>query len=1122
MEKRTARLLGFAVIVAACASAARAADEGYFVRKGTWLETIVASRDALSAREAKAEREYAGGKHAFQAVEVKVNGQDRPKPVRIRVAGLQRIYISCESDRQVFLTEFKQVDKHGDALAMAVSKARSLPLAKGGRARIQPRGGRRGDRQSALGSAVLMRAEVALDLAPKAETLEVTIGVTDGKSASLVVRFDRRSEGELARGHDAAAARIFALTEEAFDDPVSYRQRNLERQARIWDENWTTGDWADLAGRYARASGKLSARANELAKACKSFEDLKKVRDLFYVGSAEARLALAARTLALVQHAAPRPQYAAMLKRLQRRLEDARQGKASGEALYVQACRLRRAIILSHPLLDFDRLVINKRVGNLPGHMCDQYLGRHSRPGPGLVVLENWKEAPKATELLAGKLPAGGVIHPDLSYDGKRMLFAFAPQDVGNSKLRGYDIYEYSFDTGQVRQVTGTDRDPLVGRLDRRTVLIEDMDPVYLPDGGMAFISTRSQQYGRCHGSRYVPSYTLYRGELDGSGIRPLSFNEANEWAPAVLHDGSIIYCRWDYINRHDVRFQSLWLIHPDGTQTAHYYGNNSPAPCLTSQSQPIPGSHKTACTAAAHHGQTVGTLLMVDNFESQEGGEPLTWLTPELGFPESGVPKGITVTAMPLPEDVAGRGQAATPWPISEDLYLCSYRHGGQFAIYLIDTLGGREMIYTDRNTSCFDPIPLRPRPKPPTMPTPLPPGVADKTGVFVIQDVYQSTHPVARGTVKRLRINQIVSQTTRTAPPRSNALNEVVKKVLGTVPVNEDGSCAFEAPAETPLQFQMLDANGMAVMTMRSLVYLQPGERASCVGCHEPRTNAPVSTAGVMAPVIHQITPTVGPKSEGGMSFVRNVQPVLDRYCIGCHGLKDNPKGVDLTGTTDGGKKSRFNTAYDSLCRGGGVVKIAPRNGETIYSVPRDYFSPAGRLAKMLLAGHPDKDGRKRVQLDRDSFQRIVDWLDLNAQFYGDYSFNRIENQPPLPAGEKALRQAIEKRFGAELARQPYAALVNVANIGESRILMAPLATEAGGWGQITASAYKSADDPAWREMRKLAEASVTPLQYHDIHGTCGRGDRKGCRCGNCWVHEDIEARKKAPSPPATAARP
>jgi len=230
----------------------------------------------------------------------------------------------------------------------------------------------------------------------------------------------------------------------------------------------------------------------------------------------------------------------------------------------------------------------------------------------------------------------------------------------------------------------------------------------------------------------------------------------------------------------------------------------------------------------------------------------------------------------------------------------------------------------------------------------------------------------------------------------------------------------------------------------------------------------------------------------------------------------------GIDLSGMTGGDKRSRFNTAYDSLCRRRDMVKIAPRNGETIYSVPRDYFSPAGKLAKMLLAGHPDKDGRKRVQLDRDSLQRIVDWLDLNAQFYGDYSFNRIENQPPLAAGEKALRQAIEKRFGAELARQPYATLVNVANIAESRILMASLPRDAGGWGQITTNAYKGADDPAWRQMRELAEASVTPLQHHDIHSTCGRGDKKGCRCGNCWVHEDIEARKKAPSPPATATRP
>ena len=144
-------------------------------------------------------------------------------------------------------------------------------------------------------------------------------------------------------------------------------------------------------------------------------------------------------------------------------------------------------------------------------------------------------------------------------------------------------------------------------------MLIEDIDPCYLPDGGFAFISTRSQQYGRCHGGRYVPSYTLYRGELDGTGIHPLSFNESNEWGPAVLRDGSIVYTRWDYVNRNNTIYQSLWVMHPDGTQTAHYYKNNSRSPCLVGETQQVPDSPKTVATAAAHHGQTLGTIIAID-----------------------------------------------------------------------------------------------------------------------------------------------------------------------------------------------------------------------------------------------------------------------------------------------------------------------------------------------------------------------------------------------------------------------------------------------------------------------------------------------------------------------------
>jgi hypothetical protein len=215
-------------------------------------------------------------------------------------------------------------------------------------------------------------------------------------------------------------------------------------------------------------------------------------------------------------------------------------------------------------------------------------------------------------------------------------------------------------------------------------------------------------------------------------------------------------------------------------------------------------------------------------------------------------------------------------------------------------------------------------------------------------------------------------------------------------------------------------------------------------------------------------------------------------------------------------------FSAAYESLIASG-RVSVVQLNQEDFPSRPEDYFANAGTLAKMLLDGHPDKEGKKRVELDRESFQRIVDWLDVNAQFYGDYSFNRIEMQPSLPEGEKRLREAVAKRFGAALAAQPYAALVNVANPAESRVLMAPLPVAAGGWGQIAQGAFSSKSDPAWQEMLKLVEGSITPLEDHDIAGTCGR--KRGCSCGGCFARRDLAARRATsgdgvPSPRGTSA--
>ena len=835
-------------------------------------------------------------------------------------------------------------------------------------------------------------------------------------------------------------------------------------------------------------------------------------------------LALTRKTLALVEKSAKRPKLAGELAALERRLASGVDRRAE---VLVELRSLRRRIILSHPLLDFEKLLINKRPPprSLYSHMCDQYYGRHSKSGPGLTVLSAWKTSPRATVLLAGKLPVGSVLHPDLSFDAKRVIFAFCDHseakppgvhipthptvaksgfvynDIGQ---RRFFIYEATIDGKTVRQLTGGPSDPMARAGNRQTVQIEDFDPCYLPDGGFAFVSTRCQSFGRCHWGRYTPAYLLYRADADGSGIRQISFGEANEWDPSVLPDGRLVYARWDYINRHNTWFQSLWVTRPDGTATEHYYGNYSRNPCMTSEALAVPGSHKVVCTATAHHFVSAGSTILIDPRKGRDGMAPIERITPEVKFPET--------------EGWGLKGCYTTPYPLSEDLYLVSYspqtvkwersrgRYGGTwpsvnaFGIYLVDTLGGRELIYRDPKVSCYAPIPIRPRRRPPVLPPAAQPGSDLKTGVFYIQDVHCSTEAITPGTIEAVRINRIHIQPTADKPSLScSGGQEILKSIVGTVTVGPDGTVAFRAPAGVPLQLQVLDANGLAVMTMRSTVYLQGGEVSSCVGCHESRKTSPVLHRIPGGLTIQTPTPPAGPQYPGGLSFARTVQPVLDRYCISCHGLKPKPDGkLALIG-----KRTGFNAAYDALVKARGLVKVARGNGETHASKPKDYFAHAGKLASILLGPHT-----KHVKLDRPSYQRIVDWMDLNVQYFGDYSFNRPEQRPFAPEGVKALRAHIAKTFSPELAAQPIEALVNVALPSSSRILNAPLATSAGGWGQINIKKglWKSTDAPGYRRMFTLVQGAIAPRKQTDINGTCGRDN---CVCRSCWVRKLRTAR-------------
>ena len=836
-------------------------------------------------------------------------------------------------------------------------------------------------------------------------------------------------------------------------------------------------------------------------------------------------LEFARKTLVFVEGSAARPKLRTELMALEQRIAKAQPGDVEAEdRLHQQARQLRRRMILSHPLLDFRKLLINKRPPPGYSHQSRQYLGRYSGPGPGLVVLESWKDAPQETVLLDGKLPLGSVLHPDLSFDAKRVSFSFCDHTEPDPNLRRFFVYEIGIDGSGLRQLTGTPEDALSGADGRETALIEDFDPCYLPDGGFVFVSTRLQTHVRCqYGGRYFPNYVLYRADADGANIRRISFGEAPEWEPSVLHDGRILYSRWDYINRHDTFFQSLWVTRPDGTATAHVYGNYTRNPCTTAEPRIIPNSHKILTTAVAHHSYTAGSVVVVDPLRGQDGEAPITRLTPEIAFPETeGWPTGAY----------------ANPYPLSEDLFLTAFtpdplikegktQSQNAYGIYLIDTLGGRELIYRDPTMSCFAPIPVIERPKPPVFPTrnASPDGVADRrlpsgrsisasypegpTGTFYVRNVYESTESIPRGGIKSLRVVRILAQPIETPPSRGKAIIDTPKRIAGTVPVSEDGSVAFRAPAKRPLLFQLLDENGMAVMSMRTLVYLQPGEMSGCVGCHESRNHSTGNPAIPVGTTIHELKPPAGPRYEGGLSFARAAQPVLDRYCVGCHGLEKTEGDVDLLGTLKnvtfayptwpGPNKMVVSHAYESLMNRPGLVAIAQRNFETDYSRPEDYFAHAGRMASLLLEGHKDPDGRARVELDRASLQRIVDWLDTNALFYGDYSWNKKEWLKPSPEGERALRQHIRKEFGPEVAQQPFAALVNVAEPNESRILNAPLAASAGGWEQFAAGAWPDRNHPGYRRMRELVEAAIAPLEFHDMAGTCAQDK---CLCDCCWV--------------------
>jgi hypothetical protein len=671
---------------------------------------------------------------------------------------------------------------------------------------------------------------------------------------------------------------------------------------------------------------------------------------------------------------------------------------------YLQVRRLKRDVILANPLLDFGPLLFCKRVPTSYSHLVMQHYGWRARPGGGLFVLDEPGRSLRCRDILVGKLETGNVLEPRLSYDGQRIVFSYVdcpsgpltPQQVANNQDPSehyYHIWEVNTDGTGLRRLTEGPYD--------------DLMPCYLPDGGIAFMSTRRKGYARCFGAQFSTRwdvYTLHRMESDGSAIRTLSYHDTNEWYPAVSHTGHILYARWDYIDRDAVTHQNLWASRPDGTNPVAVWGNATPNPHCTFQAQPVPGSQKLLFTASAHHSITAGAIALLDPTVAVDGLEAIERITPEIPFPES--------ESMDIPQ------YYAAPWPLSENFYLVAYspyplewepraNRRNALGLYVLDRWNNRELIYRDPEIGSTNPCPLRARDCPPALPSVLPDD-APPVGEMLLTDVTQGLDGIAADHIKQLRIVQIFPKTTNLAdnPPVGAAREENGRAVLGTVPVEADGSARFLAPAHKLLLFQALDEQGNAYQTMRTVTYLQAGEQVACVGCHEHRRSAPPRTD---APPLAMLRPAsqLEPGEWGGrpFSYVQVVQPVLDQHCVVCHGGEKTDGDIDLTGQPLG----HFTRSYHALMQdlnafwGNGtnpdnarkflVPRFGARNQIQITPPGGLYGARGSRLMQMLRAGH------EGVELSNEELRRLALWIDLNAIFYG---VHEAEDQQRMRRGE------------------------------------------------------------------------------------------------------------------------
>jgi hypothetical protein len=570
----------------------------------------------------------------------------------------------------------------------------------------------------------------------------------------------------------------------------------------------------------------------------------------------------------------------------------------------------------------------------------------------------------------------GSIRDPQVHYDGKRIIFSYR-----RSGRKDFDLYEIDADGGNLRQLTSDKWD--------------DIEPTYLPDGGIAFSSTRCKRWVPCY---ILQVSTIHRCDADGSNIRPLSANAETDNHPWVLNDGRIVYMRWEYIDRSVFEFHGLWAMNPDGTNQMTFYGNMHPDD-LFIDAKPIPGVQKVVVIRSPGHGRRehMGNLAIFDPSGGPDNRE------------------GVTTIA---------NGDYRDPYPLSQSEFLVAEND----VLYRININGKREEIYrVPRNLASKDvwahePRPLVPRKREKSIPYQV--DLSTTAGTIITRDAYigRNMGGIERGAIKKLLIMEILpipAGFSGGMEPVSWGGTYFLRRILGTVPVEKDGSIHAEVPASRALQLVALDENDFSIKRMLSFLMVMPGEVSACIGCHEDRTKAAPNvrvTKALQRPP-SRITPIQNMPEI--FDYPRDIQPIWDKYCLDCHDVDTRDGAVVLT--DDQGPI--YTHSYFALSQ-----RLQMADGR-VYKhgnyPPYKIGSSASYLMDKIDGSHYS------VKVTDHEMRKIKLWIDAGATFpgtYGAMGSGMFGSEMPVPGGKKgwyvrekgwpsvtAAKEAIDRRCGS-----------------------------------------------------------------------------------------------------------